>query len=373
MVQHERVYKRRHPARATPAVPGAGRAHVIGTVFLDLVFSELPVNPRPGTEVRSGGLGISPGGAANVAVALARLGMQVDLTAVFADDAFGRFLWRSLADEGIDLSMSALVGGWNTPVTSSYAVGSERSMVTYEESPPIATASLVAPGYRADAVVVSLAEHTGAELDALHREAALVFADAAWDEHPLGGAELASRLAAIDVFLPNAAEAMALARGSSSLEEAASCLAAMGPLVAAKDGSRGSLACRPGHGAHTRAPALAVAQRDTTGAGDVFDAGFVYATLAQWSLQRRLLFANLCAAESVKLVGGSLAAPCWRDLAAFWLGQKDPEVRRRYRFLDEVMVEARAGRYCRRSFPALTGSGPGGTADAGDQASLPSA
>ena len=36
-------------------------------------------------------------------------------------------------------------------------------------------------------------------------------------------------------------------------------------------------------------------------------------------------FANLCAAESVKHEGGSLAAPCWRDLGAFWDKLEDTE------------------------------------------------
>ena len=55
------------------------RVHVVGPVCFDLVFSGLPVPPRPGTEVRASYLGISPGGVANVAVALARLGLDVAL------------------------------------------------------------------------------------------------------------------------------------------------------------------------------------------------------------------------------------------------------------------------------------------------------
>jgi sugar/nucleoside kinase (ribokinase family) len=81
------------------AGPAPGRVHVIGPVCLDLVFSGLSGPPRPGTEVRAAYLGISPGGVANVAIALARLGLDVALSAVFADDAFGHYLWSSLLDE----------------------------------------------------------------------------------------------------------------------------------------------------------------------------------------------------------------------------------------------------------------------------------
>ncbi len=79
---------------------------VFGTIFFDLVFSDLPAPARPGTEVRTKQLGLSPGGSANIAVALARLGLRARLSAPFADDAFGHFLWESLEREGVDLSGS---------------------------------------------------------------------------------------------------------------------------------------------------------------------------------------------------------------------------------------------------------------------------
>ena len=98
-------------------------------------------------------------------------------------------------------------------------------------------------------------------------------------------------------------------------------------MVVVKDGGAGAVAMEPGSGSATREPAVPVEARDTTGAGDVFDAGFIYASLAGWPVSQRLRFANLCASESVKLIGGSFAAPCWRDLAAFWRGLDDLELR----------------------------------------------
>ncbi|SRR5712691_12152859 len=46
-----------------------------GTVFLDLVFTGLRAPPAAGTEIFSAGLGSAPGGCANLAVALSRLGL----------------------------------------------------------------------------------------------------------------------------------------------------------------------------------------------------------------------------------------------------------------------------------------------------------
>jgi sugar/nucleoside kinase (ribokinase family) len=330
----------------------AYRAHVVGPVCFDLVFSGLTAPPHPGTEVRASALGISPGGAANVAVALARLGLDVALSAVFADDPFGQYLWCSLEEEGVDLAFSVKVGGWSTPVTSSVALEGERSMVTYEEVPPVNVLELLPPGYRADALVISLADADDSWFPVLHRLAPMVFADVAWDDDRLSSSGVLDRLAAVDVFMPNAAEALASTK-CATVREAAAKLSERGPLVVVKNGRSGSFAVCPGSTVATEAPAVPVEARDTTGAGDVFDAGFIYASLAGWPLARRLRFANLCAAESVQLMGGSLAAPCWRDLAASYGALTDPELRRSYSFLDNALVDAPARRDCRRSVPAM--------------------
>ena len=57
---------------------------------------------------------------------------------------------------------------------------------------------------------------------------------------------------------------------------------------------------------------------DPTGAGDVFVAGFVTGTLAGWPLADRLAFAGLTAALSVQEFGGSLSAPGWAEIGAWW-------------------------------------------------------
>jgi sugar/nucleoside kinase (ribokinase family) len=329
------------------------RVHVFGTVFFDLVYSGLTTQPRTGMEVRAANLGIAPGGVANIAVALARLGLDVGLSAVFAEDAFGSYLWSALAHEGIDLSLSVRSPEWTSPVTTSVAYGRERSLVTYEASPPVDLAALVPGGYRADAVVVSLDNANDRWLAGLHDIAPVVFADVPSDLDQLCSPELQRRLAHVDVFMPNAAEALACT-GRDSVEQAAEALASSGLFAVVKDAGSGAFAVDPANGARLRVPALSVEARDTTGAGDVFDAGFIYGSLAGWPLEQRLRFANLCAAESVKLVGSSLAAPCWRDLTAFWERVEDAEVKRAYSFLPPLLGSCPARQVCTRACPTMS-------------------
>lgn len=63
-------------------------------------------------------------------------------------------------------------------------------------------------------------------------------------------------------------------------------------------------------------PAFAVDAVDTTGSGDVFRAGFVYAMLAGWSTPEILRFSNAAAAVSVTRLGAMAGAPSLNEVEA---------------------------------------------------------
>lgn len=291
-----------------------------GTVFMDMVFTGLPCLPPPGTELFTDGLGSAPGGVANIAVAMSRLGLRVGLAATFGDDMFGAYLWRALSEqEGVDLACSRRPAGWPTPVTVSLAYASDRSMVTFLRPPPEGTEAgerLTCAPPRARTCFVDLARPVPGWARRMRAAGALVFADIGWDHTHTWPAETLDRLADVDVFMPNAAEAMAYTR-TTTPEAALDRLADRLPVVVVKLGSEGAIAVDSTTGERARADALPVTAVDPTGAGDVFGAGLVFGTLAGWPLADRLKFANLCAGLSVRHLSGSLGAPCWAEIAAF--------------------------------------------------------
>src|SRR4051812_10266770 len=128
-------------------LPGGGEdldVFLSGTVFMDMIFTGLPGLPPPGTELITDGLGSAPGGIANIAVAMSRLGLKVGLAAAFGDDMFGAYLWRTLSEqEGVRLDLSRRLPGWPTPVTVSLAYDADRSMVTYHRPMPALPEELV--------------------------------------------------------------------------------------------------------------------------------------------------------------------------------------------------------------------------------------
>ncbi|MGW0928565.1 carbohydrate kinase family protein [Streptomyces sp. NPDC002644] len=314
-----------------------------GTVFLDIIFTGLDSAPVRGTESWARGMGSSPGGVANMATALARLGLRTSLAASFGDDHYGEYCWDALEQgERIDLSPSRTVPGWHSPVTVSMAYEGERTMVSHGHEPPEEAQPAPALPPRSRAAVASLAPGRREPWVAHAAEAgALIFGDVGWDD--TGAWDLADLpdLAHCEAFLPNADEAMRYTR-TDCPRRAAHALTEHVPLAVVTLGGDGAYAVDGRTGESAEVPAIAVEALDPTGAGDVFVAGFVTGTLAGWPLADRLAFAGLTAALSVQDFGGSLSAPGWAEVSAWWrtvqsLEGQDPQGLGRYAFLDGLI------------------------------------
>ncbi|KAF4408301.1 MULTISPECIES: carbohydrate kinase family protein [Streptomyces] len=330
-----------------------------GTVFLDIVFTGLDHAPVRGTESWARGMGSSPGGVANMATALRRLGLRTSLAAAFGDDVYGDYCWESLADsEGIDLGPSHRAPGWHSPVTVSMAYEGERTMVSHGHEAPKPCVS-VAERPRSRACVTSL--DPGHRMDGWVRQAyeegSKIFADVGWDETGAWNADTLADLTYCHAFLPNAVEAQNYTR-TDTPEQAARALAELVPIAVVTKGGEGAVAVDSLTGESADVPALRVEALDTTGAGDVFMAGFTTGTLAGWPLADRLAFANLTAALSVQHFGGSLSAPGWAEVAAWWqyatkCGGQSEDVMRRYRFLGDLLPAGTTDWPLRRATPTI--------------------
>lgn len=312
-----------------------------GTVFLDIIFTGLEKAPVKGSEAWAAGMGSSPGGIANMATAMSRLGLRTSLSAAFGDDLYGEFCSESLAvHEGIDLSLSQQIRGWHTPVTVSMAYEGERTMVTHGH-PPLGSVEIPSSVPPARACMSTLDPNRSESwVRAAHQHGSLIFADVGWDESESWSSETLTDLEYCHAFLPNAVEAMSYTR-TGTPEEAARKLAERVPVAVVTKGADGAIGVDASTGEWAEAPGLPVEAMDPTGAGDVFIAGFVTGTLAGWPLQDRLLFANLVAAMSVQHFGGSLSAPGWIEIATWWQKTKnDPgycDLTQRYLFLNELV------------------------------------
>jgi len=312
-----------------------------GLLFFDLVFSGLDQPPALGTEVWTKDMGSGPGGIANFAVALSRFGLSTELAAAFGDDFYGRHCWHTLAVvEGVGMSRSRRFESWPMPVTVSLAYDGDRALVTHGEPLPMRPDVLIGEPPPSRAAVVHIGPEPEAWIGKARAAGTLVFADVGWDPSQQWTPALLEQLALCHAFMPNEHEAMSYTR-TGTPQAALSRLSELVPLAVVTRGGDGALAVDATTGEHAAVAGLGVAAVDTTGAGDIFGASLVAATLAGWPLAQRLRFANLAAALSVGRLGGAAAAPGWPGIARWWqrhnTSHGDPELRREYAFLSEII------------------------------------
>jgi ribokinase len=268
---------------------------VVGDALLDVSAS--PVGPiRPGADVPADVRVGAGGQGANLAVRLARRGIDVVLVCALGDDAAGALLRASLAADGVRLS--AVPAGATGSVVVLVDGTGERTMLSDRRSfglsagrqlPPD-VAWLMVSGYvllepEAIATARSLAETSARRVlvgCAVPRDAVPAWRGAAEALRP-------------DLVILNRAEHAALAEGSELaaalvVTDAGGANASIGALTAAAEAPRGE-------------PAV-----DSTGAGDAFAAALVAAlSRAKWPPSRATLEASL--AEAVAMAGAVAHTP----------------------------------------------------------------
>ena len=178
-----------------------------GTIFFDIIFAGLPRIPEPGEELWGTGLGSCPGGIANLATALARLGLRTGLVAGFGDDAYADWIWETLLEqEHINLTTSPRYDDFHTSLTVAVTVEGDRAMVTHGHELPESLSShiLAAPASRT--AVVDLGGETD-WWDELRSRGTVLFADIGFDTSGRWDPADLRPLRHCRAFTPNAVEA----------------------------------------------------------------------------------------------------------------------------------------------------------------------
>lgn len=257
----------------------------------------------------------------------ARLGLRTAFVGVVGDDAFGRFVLDALDGAGIDVSGCRIDPVLPTGASVILTRGADRAIMTAlgtidrlrgDDIPR----ELLAASRHLHVGSTYLQPALAADLPELFAEARSMGLttsfDCNWDPTDTWGDGIDPVLREADLFLPNLEEARRITTRTAAPAAAGELVrrAAVGRepgrpfTLAVKHGAGGAVAMR-GTWEYEVAEAavLPVDVVDATGAGDSFDAGFLYGTLAGWSLRDTLELATACGSLSVTGVGGTLAQP----------------------------------------------------------------
>jgi sugar/nucleoside kinase (ribokinase family) len=264
---------------------------VIGCVQADVVMSPVTDLPPAGGTLLTDQMSLRVGGAgANSALAFAETGMTVRLMGCVGDDELGRWMRSELADAGLASELAVVAGEPSGLTVALESPGRDRTFLTYlgvnaHWNPSMIPADSLASEnlLLCDYFVAPALQGEAARglLDAARASGGRTFFDTAWDPGNFAVAtreEVKGLLSSVDVFLPNEAEACAIAGVDDDAAELAAreLQSVSGGWVVVKLGGRGCVAAGP-DGVELTVPAPAVQVADTTGAGDAFNAGLVHA------------------------------------------------------------------------------------------------
>lgn len=288
----------------------AGRDLVlsIGRLYCDIVFRGFDALPRLGEERFAETVAIVPGGGSFITAAhLAALGTHAGLLARIGTDPLSGTLAPALTDSGVDLRWLERTPEAGPQPTVVMVQDGERAFLSRR-------AGSARPATLDAALADSTARHlhiaefaTLAEIPDLieraKRDGLTVSLDPSWDDDWIRRPDLIERAAGVDIFLPNAAEARAIA-ACDDLDQAGIRLAQHVPIVVIKDGANGARLFERGAAIALPAPEGGPVL-DTTGAGDAFNAGFLAAWLAGHPAEQALADGIACGTLSVRSVGGA--------------------------------------------------------------------
>ncbi|MXV89788.1 MAG: hypothetical protein F4004_03830 [Acidimicrobiia bacterium] len=275
-------------------------AMVVGDLAVDMTAT-MAAEPV-GWDSNSPTMDLNAGGSAgNVAGALSRLGVPVELCAGVGDDAYGAFATDALRDGGVDVrSVSIIPGAFTLVVIAVADLAGERHFWLYPATEVAASHRFVmtdelagrarSAGWLHVSGAVMSDEPARSTALGLMEEARAAGVPTSLDLNIRTSdgtvaedymASIRRGVAHATVVFGSVAEELPAVVGGTTTEENLTALATSGTIAVGRRGARGAILAVPGHHgvAIEEFAARDVEVVSTLGAGDVFDAGFIAAAL----------------------------------------------------------------------------------------------
>lgn len=299
---------------------------VVGEINPDLILYGLPKHLKPEEETLVEGFRLTLGSSSAIfSHNLAMLGTHVGLVSKIGSDALGKMSMDWLASAGVDLtSVLRASNGTSTGLSVILNQPEHRFILTYP-------GTMFELGFGdLDVDFILSARHFHVSSYFLHRDLrprmAELFSMAKTrglstsldtNDDPEGkwSDDLLEVLPFVDILFPNEREAKKIAR-VDELNQAIEKLSRICPWVVVKLGPAGAIA-RKGR-EEWRHGGIRVESRDTVGAGDSFDAGFIHRFLQGASPQECLEYGNVSGAFSTTREGGTEAFRDRGDVEQFF-------------------------------------------------------
>ncbi len=295
--------------------------YVYGDVNIDLVVPGVESLPEPGSEVDVPIMEtFVGGGAALFTLGLAKLGLTPVFQGSIGKDMYGEYIRGLFRELGVDDSLLLDSDTKKTGISISFTTEKDRCFLTYRGTNEGISLKYMDLEQLRGAKHVHVTGYEGATnhaeyLDVLTKIREMgdvtVSFDVGWDMTGVWYEGIFDLLPMIDVLFMNETECLHYTR-CDDVETGARRLAEKAGMAVIKMGKTGAMAIR--NGEKFFAPAYTVKAVDTTGAGDSFNAGFIYGFLRGLPMEECLKCGNGCGSLSVTKLGGNTGFPFRAEL-----------------------------------------------------------
>lgn len=295
-----------------------GSCIVIGDLNIDLILTGLKNFPQLGREVVTENYYVDIGGSGGIfATVLSQLGIKTYIISKIGNDFFGNLLLNKLKSYGVNIDRVVVVDseetGEETGITVTLSYKSDKSQISCLDLIGSLNLGEIVFGniegvrhvhFTSYYMMGSLKTDYVKLIDEIKKSYPDVTFSFDANDDPSdmwNGDEIYKVLSNVEIFFANKKEALKITN-KADVEGALEKLGKEVKTVVIKLGSDGYIAK---HGEdYYSGRALSVDFKDSTGAGDNFDAGFIYGYLSGLGIRKSLEIANICGAKSVEYMGG---------------------------------------------------------------------
>ncbi len=303
---------------------------VVGELNVDIIMRGINGFPELDKEKLAEEGRITLGSSSAIcAVGLSRLGARVNFIGAIGDDILGEYILRFLNNERINTLRVRRQANSNTGFTVSLTYPENRALITYTGIMEYFTVTDEDIDFIASNSnhlhVSSFFLQKRLQQDIKHlftkvKEKGLtVSLDPGWDPEDRNWLKLRELFPLVDILFLNEVEAKRLYSSIYDRDEDTDTIADSFSkeinLLVIKLGERGALAVKDDERYYRAGFKVNVV--DTTGAGDSFNAGFLYGKLNNYDIERCLLLGNACGALSCTGIGGTTNLPTLKRLKEF--------------------------------------------------------
>ena len=288
---------------------------VTGELNVDLILNGLPEMPQPGKEIFAQHMTLQMGSSAGIiACNLASLSLNVAFIGKTGKDTYGQFIRTRLREKGVNTDMVlqdiALVTGASIALQHE----GDRAMITYAGAMEHLTIADIPFEEFKNArhfhfCAYFFQPRMQESLPLLFRAARAAGCSTSFDmqtdPNDKWEIDYQSILPYVDIFLPNENEILKITKKATT-DEAIAEIKKYTKILAVKLGEKGSVLVYDDQKIYQ--PAYRIANVvDAIGAGDSFDAGFIYQYLNNAPLEDCQQFGNMMGAFSTTAAGGTAA------------------------------------------------------------------